>query len=72
MRRGVLELAFDDEHWTATVSELIPRLAGRLAAAHPELGVRRFRLLGPARDAGRMASPLPVEPLVTDDPDQKR
>ena len=42
--RGVLELAVEDERWIDTLRGLIPRLAGRLAARHPELGVRRFRV----------------------------
>lgn len=44
IRRGVLEIAVADAHWAATLTELIPRLAGRLAASFPELGVRKFRL----------------------------
>jgi hypothetical protein len=48
--RGVLEIGIADERWLGTMKSLVPRLAGRLAAHHPELGVRRFRLCG-ARDA---------------------
>jgi len=42
--RGVLEIRVPDEHWAKMISELIPRLAGRMAAAYPELGVRKFRM----------------------------
>ncbi len=44
MSRGVLEIRVPDEHWATMISELIPRIAGRMAAAYPELGVRKFRL----------------------------
>ncbi len=44
VRRGVLEIRVPDEHWATMISELIPRLAGRMAAAYPELGVRKFRM----------------------------
>ena len=42
--RGVLEIRVPDEHWATLISELIPRIAGRMAAAYPELQVRKFRL----------------------------
>lgn len=42
--RGVLEIRVPDEHWATLISELIPRIAGRLAAAYPELQVRKFRM----------------------------
>ena len=42
--RGVLEIRVPDEHWATMISELIPRIAGRMAAAYPELGVRKFRM----------------------------
>ena len=44
LSRGVLEIRVPDEHWATMISELIPRIAGRMAAAYPELGVRRFRM----------------------------
>jgi len=44
VKRGVLEIRVPDEHWAAMISELIPRIAGRMAAAYPELGVRKFRM----------------------------
>ena len=73
--RGILEVRVPDERWAETLTALLPRLAGRLAAAHPELGVRKFRLVredGPASpsralpaiepdDIPRTRSP-PVEP----------
>jgi predicted nucleic acid-binding Zn ribbon protein len=45
IRRGVLEIRVSDEHWAATLTDLIPRIAGRLAADYPDLGVRKFRLI---------------------------
>ena len=42
--RGVLEIRVPDEQWATMISELIPRIAGRMAAAYPQLGVRRFRV----------------------------
>ena len=42
VRRGVLEIRVLDEHWAAMISELIPRIAGRMAATYPQLGVRKF------------------------------
>jgi hypothetical protein len=44
VRRGVLEVVLTDAGWAATVAELLPRLAGRIAHRHPRLGVRRCRL----------------------------
>ncbi len=44
VRRGVLEIRVQDERWAAMISELIPRIAGRMAAAYPQLGVRKFRM----------------------------
>ena len=40
----MVEIRVPDEHWATMISELIPRIAGRMAAAYPELGVRKFRL----------------------------
>jgi predicted nucleic acid-binding Zn ribbon protein len=45
VRRGVLEVEVQEGRWAATVRDLMRRLTGRLAAACPELGVRKFRLL---------------------------
>lgn len=57
VQRGVLELEVSDSRWAETIAGLAPRLAGRLAARHPELGVRRFRLCRPGASHGR---PQPV------------
>ena len=57
--RGVLELGVDDERWIGSLRELVPRLAGRLAARHPELGVRRLRL---KCGEGRAEESFEVEP----------
>ena len=44
IERGVLVIGIEDERWVETAKALIPRLVGRLAGLHPELGVRRCRL----------------------------
>lgn len=44
IRRGVLEIEVDDAGWAATLRELLPTLAGRLATRFPELGLRKCRL----------------------------
>jgi predicted nucleic acid-binding Zn ribbon protein len=44
VNRGVLEIRVPDGHWATTMAELIPRIAGRMAAAYPQLGVRKFRM----------------------------
>jgi hypothetical protein len=54
VKRGVLELAVEDERWVEMLEPLLPRLAGRLAGLCPEVKIRRFRL-------GRAAA-TPVEP----------
>jgi len=41
--RGTLEIEAD-ECWARDLRGLLPSLAGRLARAAPELGVRRFRV----------------------------
>ena len=65
--RGVLELAVEDERWIASLRDLVPRLAGRLSARYPELGVRRFRL----KLAGQSAE-APVAVDAHDDPPRSR
>ena len=59
--RGVLELVVEDERWLESLRGLVPRLAGRLSARHPKLGVNRFRLrLGEAQAEAPVAI-LPVD-----------
>ena len=53
IKRGVLELEVVDERWVEPLLELIPRLAGRLAARHPQLGVRRLKIRCADRDFAR-------------------
>ena len=67
LRRGTLGLAFDpaDGDDIAALSEMLPTLVGRLAAACPRLGIRRFRVVG--RDGERAGPIAPVEmPTATD------
>jgi hypothetical protein len=64
VRRGVLEIRLPEGPWEAIVAAEAGRLAARVARAHPELGIRRYRLCpeggGPPRaaeaiDAGGVA-----------------
>jgi len=42
--RGVLEVELEDAAWSATLAELAPELAARLAGADPALKLKRLRL----------------------------
>lgn len=44
VRRGVLEVEAEDERWAEALADLLARLAGRLAALYPALGVRKLRI----------------------------
>ena len=59
VRRGVLEIRATDPHWASMISELMPRIAGRLARAYPELGIRKVRV----QHAGQTEPPrlVPIE-----------
>jgi hypothetical protein len=59
---GVLEIELPCEPWAAAMRDLLPRLAGRLAARYPDLGVRRFRLRPGTGGAGASAPVPAVEP----------
>jgi hypothetical protein len=61
IRRGVLEIAFDDERWLEALKAAIPRVAARLARDCPELGVRRLRLRREGREFPDRPTPLPIE-----------
>lgn len=68
VRRGVLELAAEDQRWAEALADLLPRLAGRVAARHPELGVRKLRVRhGQAREPA-----VPVTPDPEPDADRGR
>jgi len=60
IRRGVLEVEVPDERWASTLRDLIPRLAGRLSAAFPDLGVKKLRLLLPGVTGKPKASAIPA------------
>ncbi len=62
--RGVLEIEVADPRWADTLAPMIPRLAGRLTARHPALGVKKFRIL---RGAGRKDPAEPVESVAPGD-----
>jgi hypothetical protein len=57
IHRGVLEVEAEDRRWLDTMREMMPRLAGRLAACYPELGIRKWRLL----QEGRQEVAVPAE-----------
>jgi len=66
IERGVLVIGIEDERWVETAKALIPRLVGRLAGSHPELGVRRCRLRVGERGPSDVA--FPVVPEESSDP----
>jgi hypothetical protein len=45
VRRGVLHVRVDDPRWLEVLKNMIPSLAGRMAAACPELKIRKYRLV---------------------------
>lgn len=55
LHRGTLEIEVADPRWAAALTRLLPRLAGRLAASFPDLGVRKFRLRVAGESAARPA-----------------
>ncbi|MCP3982384.1 MAG: DUF721 domain-containing protein [bacterium] len=60
--RGVLDVGLvgEDSSWDATVAELLPRLAGRVAHEHRELGIRKVRLRD--ADGNERLPPTPIVP----------
>ncbi|HKQ61785.1 MAG TPA: hypothetical protein VJS92_10860, partial [Candidatus Polarisedimenticolaceae bacterium] len=52
------EIRAPDACWERALRGLLPRLAGRLAARAPELGVRRFKICA-AGQTGVAAEPVP-------------
>jgi hypothetical protein len=68
VKRGVLEVEAPDRRWNETLIALLPRLAGKLAADHPELGVRKCRVItheATEDRAGGRRTPPPTLELVT-------
>ena len=72
LQRGVLEVVAADARWAAVLGRDVPSIAAQLAAARPELGIRKVRLrvegtdgpgavqdLPPRDDAGAASSPSP-------------
>jgi hypothetical protein len=53
LHRGVLTLAVADRRWLGVIEAEAPRLAGRLAALHPQLGIAKVRV-----GAGAPARPV--------------
>ncbi len=60
VRRGVLEIRLPDGPWGRILPDLLPQLAGRLAAGHPTLAVTGYRLLTGGSAAAQPAHPLPT------------
>lgn len=69
VQRGVLEIEVTSGRWSATLREWLPRLAGRLSRAFPELGVRKFRVLRAGSDELEPAQPVAAgeQPLNPED-----
>lgn len=59
-RRGVLEVEVPDARWADTLRDLLPGLAGRIAATHPELGIRRCRVILAGQAPSPSAEAVPV------------
>jgi hypothetical protein len=55
IRRGTFEVEVAEGRWAETMIEMMPRLASRLASEHPELGIRKWRLL--QEGTGEAAAP---------------
>jgi len=69
VRAGVLEVEVADPCWSDALSELLPRLAARVAACDARLGVRRCRLIVRDGDGVRRGAVLDV--ARTDEPRAK-
>jgi hypothetical protein len=65
VRRGVLEVETTDRRWAEALRDLLPELAGRLAAAYPELRIRACRLY----EGGQAEKKPPRLPLRAPEPD---
>jgi len=59
VRRGVLEVEIREEAWRRTMVDVLPGLAGRLAARHPALHITRYRMVS----SGQAGSAEPAHPL---------
>ncbi len=57
LARGVLTLREPLEPWTARFRELVPELVARMIEAHPELGIKSYRVVG----LGAAAAARPVK-----------
>jgi hypothetical protein len=62
LRRGVLEVEVADDRWIEPLLSLIPRIAGRLNARRPELGIRKLKI----RAGGQLLDRLPAAAEVED------
>ncbi len=58
--RGVLEIEIDDARWADAIAPALAGLAARLAAGHPELSIRRYRVRIGDSGATPPARPLGV------------
>jgi len=56
LKRGVLEIEVADDRWIEPLLSLIPRIAGRLNARRPELGIRKLKI----RTGGQLLDRLPA------------
>ena len=59
VKRGVLCIRVDDPAWQEVLKGMVPSLAGRMAAACPELKIRKFRIVSTEGEPlGEKASPV--------------
>ena len=70
IKRGTLEVFLEpgqgaEGSWEAVLDEYVPQLAARLAEQHPDLGIRRVRLLREGEretpPSRKLPDPLPAE-----------
>jgi hypothetical protein len=62
VRRGVLEVEVREEAWRRTMLDVLPALAGRLAARHPDLRITRYRMISGQAGGAEPAQPVPSLP----------
>ena len=68
VRRGVLEVEVREELWRRTLRDVLPGLAGRLAARHPDLRIVRYRMISGVADTPEPAHPVALDPEIPERP----
>jgi hypothetical protein len=62
VRRGTLEVELPEGPWERALADLVPRLAGRLAARRPQLGIARLRVVAAGATVRECPQAQPVPP----------